>query len=282
MRLGFKTMPQNIDWPAMLETWRELDADPRFESAWLFDHFYPIYGSEEGPCLEAWVALSALAQATSRIRIGTMVNAAPYRNPGLFADMASTLDVISNGRLELGLGAGWNESEASAYGIELGTLTQRFDRFEEYLECVVSLLSQPVTNFQGRYYTLTDARNEPKGPQQPTPPIVIGGAGPRRTMPLVARWADHWNFPGGEVDRFAEVKARLAECCEEIGRDPAEITTSSHLIYRAEDPIENVLTQAEQYQEAGLDLAILYPFSPIDPASVHQMADTLAPLVETV
>ena len=191
--------------------------------------------------------------------------------------MASSLDIVSGGRLDLGLGAGWNEVEAGAYGI---SLAERFDRFEEYLECVVSLLSQPITDFQGRYYTLTNARNEPKGPQQPTPPIVIGGAGPRRTMPLVAKWADHWNFPGGEVAKFAEVKARLVECCDEIGRDPAEITTSTHLIYRAEDPIDNVITQAEQYKEAGLDLAILYPFSPVEPASVHDMADALEPIVD--
>lgn len=279
MKLAFKTMPQNIEWLVMLEIWQELDADPRYESAWVFDHFYPIYGGEEGPCLEAWVTLSALAQATERIRIGSMVNAAPYRHPGLCAAMASSLDIVSGGRLDLGLGAGWNEVEAGAYGI---SLAERFDRFEEYLECVVSLLSQPITDFQGRYYTLTNARNEPKGPQQPTPPIVIGGAGPRRTMPLVAKWADHWNFPGGEVAKFAEVKARLVECCEEIGRDPAEITTSTHLIYRAEDPIDNVLTQAEQYKAAGLDLAILYPFSPVPPASVHDMADALEELVETV
>ena len=277
MKLAFKTMPQNIEWSAMLETWQELDADPRYESAWVFDHFYPIYGSDEGPCLEAWVTLSALAQATERIRIGSMVNAAPYRHPGLCAAMASSLDIVSGGRLELGLGAGWNEVEAGAYGI---SLAERFDRFEEYLECVVSLLSQPITDFQGRHYTLTNARNEPKGPQQPTPPIVIGGAGPRRTMPLVAKWADHWNFPGGEVAKFAESKARLAECCEEIGRDPAEITTSTHLIYRAEDPIDNVITQAEQYKAAGLDLAILYPFSPVPPASVHNMADALEPIVD--
>ena len=276
MKLAFKTMPQNIEWSFMLETWQELDADPRYESAWIFDHFYPIYGGEEGPCLEAWVALSALAQATDRIRIGSMVNAAPYRHPALCAAMASSLDIVSNGRLELGLGAGWNEVEAGAYGI---SLAERFDRFAEYLECVVSLLSQPVTDFQGAFYTLTNARNEPKGPQQPTPPIVIGGAGPRRTMPLVAKWADHWNFPGGEVQKFAEVRARLAECCEEIGRDPAEITTSTHLIYRVEDPIDNVLAQAEQYREAGLDLAILYPFSPVDPTSVHEMADALEPLI---
>ncbi|WP_420619059.1 TIGR03560 family F420-dependent LLM class oxidoreductase [Candidatus Poriferisocius sp.] len=277
MKLAFKTMPQNIEWSVMLETWQELDADPRYESAWIFDHFYPIYGSEEGPCLEAWVTLSALAQATERIRIGSMVNAAPYRHPGLCAAMASSLDIVSGGRLDLGLGAGWNEVEAGAYGI---SLAERFDRFEEYLECVVSLLGQPITDFDGRYYTLTNARNEPKGPQQPTPPIVIGGAGPRRTMPLVAKWADHWNFPGGEVAKFAEVKARLVECCEEIGRDPTEITTSTHLIYRAEDPIDNVLTQAEQYKAAGLDLAILYPFSPVPPASVHDMADALEPIVD--
>lgn len=277
MKLAFKTMPQNIEWSAMLETWQELDADPRYESAWIFDHFYPIYGGEEGPCLEAWVTLSALAQATERIRIGSMVNAAPYRHPGLCAAMASSLDIVSGGRLDLGLGAGWNEVEAGAYGI---SLAERFDRFEEYLECVVSLLSQPITDFQGRHYTLTNARNEPKGPQQPTPPIVIGGAGPKRTMPLVAKWADHWNFPGGEVAKFAEVKARLAECCDEIGRDPAEITTSTHLIYRAEDPIDNVITQAEQYKAAGLDLAILYPFSPVPPASVHNIADALEPIVD--
>ncbi len=278
MKLAFKTMPQNIEWSAMLETWQELDADPRYESAWVFDHFYPIYGSDEGPCLEAWVTLSALAQATDRIRIGSMVNAAPYRHPGLCAAMASSLDIVSGGRLDLGLGAGWNEVEAGAYGI---SLAERFDRFEEYLECVVSLLSQPITDFQGRHYTLTNARNEPKGPQQPTPPIVIGGAGPKRTMPLVAKWADHWNFPGGEVAKFAESKARLTECCEEIGRDPAEITTSTHLIYRAEDPIDNILTQAEHYKAAGLDLAILYPFTPVPPASVHDMADALESVVDT-
>ncbi len=278
MRLAFKTMPQNIDWAVMLETWRELDADPRYESAWIFDHFYPIYGSEEGPCLEAWVTLSALAQATSRIRVGSMVNAAPYRHPGLCAAMASSLDIVSGGRLELGLGAGWNEVEAGAYGIDLA---ERFDRFEEYLKCVVSLLGEPVTNFSGRFYTLTEARNEPKGPQQPTPPIVIGGAGPRRTMPLVAQWADHWNFPGGDTGKFVELKARLEECCEQIGRDPTEIITSTHIIYRADDPIDTVVAQVDGYREAGLDLAILYPFSPVDPASVHEMADVLEPLIES-
>ncbi len=280
MKLAFKTLPQNIEWADMLAIWEELDADPRYESAWLFDHFYPIYGDAGGPCLEAWVALSALAQATHRIRIGTMVNAAPYRNPGLFAAMTSTLDIVSGGRLELGLGAGWNQVEAEAYGIELGTNTERFDRFEEYLECVVSLLSEPVTNFQGRHFTLTDARNNPKGPQQPTPPIVIGGAGPRRTMPIVAKWADHWNFPGGEVEKFTEIKSRLEECCDEVGRDPAEIVTSAHLIYRDGDPTGDLLPQAEAYKQAGLDLAILYPFSPIEPASVHDMADALEPLID--
>ena len=280
MKLGFKTMPQNIEWPVMLETWRELDADPRYESAWLFDHFYPIYGSEEGPCLEAWVALSALAQATDRIRIGTMVNAAPYRNPGLFADMASTLDVISNGRLDLGLGAGWNESEASAYGIELGTITERFDRFEEYLECVVSLLSQPVTNFQGRYYTLTDARNEPKGPQQPTPPIVIGGAGPRRTMPLVARSGPTTGTsPAARSPSSPRSRPGWPNAAKRSAATPPRSPPHPTSSTEPTTPSKTSSPKPSNIKEAGLDLAILYPFSPINPTSVHEMADALEPLI---
>ena len=163
MRLAFKTRPEHIEWDHMLATWRELDADERYDSAWNFDHFYPIYGGDDGPCLESWVTLSALAQATTRIRIGCMVNGAPYRHPGVFAAMTSTLDIVSGGRLELGLGCGWNQTEAGAYGIDIGSVKERQDRFSEYLQCVRSLLCEPVTDFAGRYYTLTGARNEPKG-----------------------------------------------------------------------------------------------------------------------
>ena len=138
--------------------------------------------------------LAALAQATSRIRIGSMVNAMPYRHPAVTAKMAATLDVISGGRLDLGLGAGWHIEESDAYGIELGTVKERLDRFEEGVEVIVRLLSQRVTNFEGRYYRITDAYCEPKGVQRPYPPLLIGGwrenahTGDRREMGPEVGW----------------------------------------------------------------------------------------------
>ena len=142
-----------------------------FESGWTFDHFYPISGDSSGPCLEGWMTLAALAQATRRLRIGNMVTGIHYRHPAVLAKMASTLDIISNGRLELGIGAGWNEEESGDYGIELGNRRERSDRFEEACQVLVGMLTQETTNFSGQYYRLSNARNEPKGPQQPHPPI---------------------------------------------------------------------------------------------------------------
>src|SRR3954464_7962357 len=174
MRFAFKTAPQNTTWADMLAVGRAADDIGLFESGWTFDHFYPIFSDSTGPCLEGWVTLAALAQATTRLRLGTLVTGIHYRHPAVLANMAATFDIVCGGRLELGIGAGWNEEESGAYGIELGTLRQRSDRFEEACEVIVSLLANEVTTFSGQYYTLTEARNEPKGPQQPMP-ICIGG-----------------------------------------------------------------------------------------------------------
>ena len=134
--------------------------------------------------------------------------------------MAAALDVISDGRLELGIGAGWNEEESGAYGIELGSIKERFDRFEEACEVLTSLLTNETTTFDGKYYQLKDARNEPKGPQQPHPPICIGGSGEKRTLPITAKYAQHWNFVGGTPEEFAHKRDVLAAHCADIGRDP--------------------------------------------------------------
>src|SRR5215203_7539504 len=184
----------------MLPIWQAADDIDVFESGWTFDHFYPIFSDPKGPCLEGWITLTALAQATTRLRVGVLVTGNVYRHPAVLANMATALDIISGGRLELGLGAGWNEEESDAYGIELGGLTERFDRFDEALACIVGLLTQENTDFTGRYFTLTDARNEPKPIQTPHPPIVIAGTGPRRTLRSVARYAQHWNHPGATVE----------------------------------------------------------------------------------
>ncbi len=203
MRFAFKTAPQNTTWADMLAVWQEADDTEIFESGWVFDHFYPIVGDSAGPCLEGWSVLTALAQATRRLRLGTLVTGIHYRHPAVLANMAATIDIISGGRLELGIGAGWNEEESGAYGIELGTRRERSDRFEEACQVLISLLSQPVTDFHGKHYQLNEARCEPKGPQRPHPPICIGGSGERRTLRTTALYAQHWNFVGTSLRRPA-------------------------------------------------------------------------------
>ena len=194
MEIGIKVAPHHVEWERLLEVAQIADQVEIFDQFWNFDHFYPIKGDTDGPCLEAWVTLTGIAQATNRIRIGCMVNGVHYRHPAVLANMASALDIVSQGRFELGLGAGWNELESGAYGIELGTLKERFDRFDEALIVISSLLNKEKTSFSGKYYTLQDARNEPKGPQQPLP-ICIGGTGEKRTLRSVAHHATHWNLP---------------------------------------------------------------------------------------
>lgn len=278
MRFGFKTSPQNTTWSAMLDVWRAADDIELYESGWNFDHFYPIFSDSTGPCLEGWSTLTALAQATTRLRVGVLVTGMPYRHPALLANMAATVDIISNGRLELGLGAGWNQEEADAYGLDLGSsLTERFDRFDEGVEMIISLLTNETTDFAGRHFTLTGARCEPKPVQRPHPPICIGGTGARRTIPAAARFAQHWNHPGGSVDDWRTARDLLWAECERIGRDPAEITTSIHLLADAAEPGRTV-EQAAAFAEAGLDLGIVYLPPPHSPAVLEAHAVALEPL----
>src|SRR5436305_1224189 len=161
----------------MLAAWQAADDIELFESGWTFDHFYPIFSDPDGPCMEGWTTLPALAQATRRLRVGVLVTGNVYRHPAVLANMAATLDIISGGRLELGLGAGWNEQECSAYGIDLPPLTERFDRFDEACEVILGLLTNEHTDFAGKHYQLTAARCEPKPIQRPHPPVCIGGGG---------------------------------------------------------------------------------------------------------
>jgi F420-dependent oxidoreductase-like protein len=264
----------------MLDVWKAADDIDLYESGWNFDHFYPIFSDSTGPCLEGWSTLSALAQATRRIRIGVLVTGMPYRHPAVLANMAATVDIISGGRLELGLGAGWNHEEADAYGISLGaTLTERFDRFDEGVEMIISLLSNEVTDFAGRHFTLTGARCEPKPIQRPHPPICIGGTGKRRTIPAAARFAQHWNHPGGSVEDWKVSRDLLWSECERIGRDPSEITTSIHLMADVADP-GRTAEQAAAFAEAGLDLGIVYIAPPHTPEALEIMAVALSPLVD--
>ncbi len=277
MRFAIKTSPQDTRWADMLEVWRAADDIELFESAWTFDHFYPIFSDPTGPCLEGWIATTALAQATQRIRVGVLVTGNPYRHPAVLANMAATLDVISGGRLELGLGAGWNQEECDAYGIDLPPLKERFDRFDEALEVITSLLANTVSSFDGRHYQLRDARCEPKPVQQPHPPICIGGSGPHRTLRSVARWAQHWNHPGGSPEQLRDSIEVLHQRCAEIGRDPAEILISTHLRVDVGDPAA-IEAQVAAAEEAGIQLGIVYLPTPHTPSVLEPLAEVLEPL----
>ena len=276
MRFAFKTAPQNTTWAAMLDVWRAADDIEVFESGWTFDHFYPIVGDSAGPCLEGWITLTALAQATRRLRLGTLVTGIHYRHPAVLANMAATLDIVSGGRLELGIGAGWNQEESGAYGIELGSPRERSDRFEEACEVIVGLLSQDVTTFGGSYYQLTEARCEPKPLQRPHPPICIGGSGEKRTLRTAARFAQHWNFVGGTVEQFTRAKDVLHQHCADIGRDPAEILLSSHVVYTG-DAAETAASAAA-LGDAGAQLAIVHMRPPHTAAALEPLAHALADL----
>jgi F420-dependent oxidoreductase-like protein len=276
MRFAFKTSPQNTTWEDMLTVWKAADDIDVFESGWTFDHFYPIFSDSTGECMEGWITMTALAQATTRLRMGTLVTGIHYRHPAVLANMAATLDIVSGGRLELGIGAGWNEEESGAYGIELGTPKERSDRFEEACEVIVSLLTQERTTFKGQHYELTEAMCNPKGIQRPHPPICIGGSGEKRTLRTAARFAQHWNFTGGTPAEFARKRDILHAHCADIGRDPAEITLSSHVRYTG-DAAETAASAAA-LGEVGLDLAIVYLPPPLSPSVLEPIATALAEL----
>ena len=277
MRFGIKTAPQNTTWEDMLRVWQAADGIDLFESAWTFDHFEPIFSDRTGPCLEGWITLAALAQATRRIRVGVLVTGMVYRHPSVLANMAATLDIVSNGRLELGVGAGWNQEESDALGLDLPPLKERFDRFDEGCEVLRLLLTQEVSDFDGTYFQLRQARCEPKPVQQPMPPVVIGGTGPNRTLRSVARFADHWNHPGASVEDWQATKTILDQRCAEVGRDPAEIVTSTHVRFDWTEPSAAHDTCAE-WAEAGLDLAICPLAPPHTPEHLESVAEALAPL----
>jgi len=191
--------------------------------------------------------------------------AGPGDPPAEAGHPAATIDIISAGRLELGIGAGWNEEESGAYGIELGSRRERSDRFEEACQVLIGLLSQQTTDFDGRYYQLAGARCEPKGPQRPHPPICIGGSGERRTLRTTARYAQHWNFVGGAASEFARKRDVLYGHCRDVGRDPAEITLSSHVRLSADHDLAATVGQVTALAAEGLDLAIVYLLPPLTP-----------------
>jgi F420-dependent oxidoreductase-like protein len=208
----------------MLSLWHEVDT-LGFDSAWVFDHFIPIFSDPTGPCLEGWTALAALAMATKNVRLGVMVTGNTYRHPAVLAKMATTVDVISGGRLILGLGTGWFELEHKAYDIPFPKIADRLAMLDEALEVIKRLWTEEKANFTGKYYQLNDSLFNPKPVQKPHPPILVGAGGERVALGIVARHANMWNtFGSPEV--FRHKIAVLTEHCHKVGRDPGSIEKS--------------------------------------------------------
>ncbi len=250
LSFGIKTSPQHTTYEDMLRIWREADAIPLFEHGWLFDHFMPLGSDPTGPCLEGWTLLAAFAAQTEHLRVGIMVTGNTYRHPAVLANMGATVDLISHGRLDFGIGAGWNELEHTAYGIPLYKPGERIARLAEACEVIKLMWTEEAPDFNGKYYQLKGARCEPKPVQKPYPPFVIGGGGEQKTLRVVAQYADIWNFAGGPVEDFRHKNEVLDGHCAAIGRDPAAITRSVQVRV---DPANLGATQTtlRTYIEAG-------------------------------
>ncbi|GLV56393.1 LLM class F420-dependent oxidoreductase [Dictyobacter sp. S3.2.2.5] len=272
LSFGVKTAPQWTTYEDMLAIWQAADEEPLLEHAWLFDHFYPLTPDMSGPCLEGWSVLSAFAAVTKRIRLGLMVTGNTYRHPAVLANIAATVDVISKGRLDFGLGAGWNEYEHTAYGIPLYTVGERLRRLDEACEVIKRLWTEKQANFEGRYYQIKDAYCEPKPVQQPYPPFVIGGGGEKVTLRIAAKYASVWNMAGGSAEDFKRKNAILDEHCAAVGRNPAEIARSIQVPINP-DNLAETRQNTQNYIEAGVNHIVLNIRPPYPEGIVHRLVE---------
>ena len=253
-RFGLKASGQDISVQSLRAVWRIAD-EGGFDHLWDFDHLASIgAGGPDRPIYEGWALQAAMAEATRRVRIGCLVTGNTYRNPALLAKIAVTVDHLSGGRLEFGIGAAWAEIEHEMYGIP--GLDHRVGMLSESLQILKSLFTQERTNFDGRYYRFKEAICNPKPVQRPHPPFWIGASG-KTTLRLVARYADVWNISGGDPERVAELTAMLEEACFSVGRDPNEIRHSIQFGWDGQSKQE-LLDLSGQYLQQGVTEQVLY------------------------
>lgn len=247
MRFGLDVAQQRMPFQEVVDRVRFAE-DLGFEGVWGFDHFQPMYGEGPGECFEGMTTLAALAASTSRVRLGLLVTGMTYRHPSVFSAQALTVDHASGGRLDLSFGAAWFDPEHHALGIPFPPTRERFELLEDALEVVTRLMSGERVSYDGHVVSLRDAQQRPLPVQQPHPPIWIGGNGPRRTLPLVARYADVWHAYGSPSS-LSDGWARVQRLAEEAGREPSAITRASSI--SLSDPDDQVRRNIEAWQEAG-------------------------------
>ena len=274
LRFGLKNSGQDTTIEALRTTWR-IAEEAGFDHVWDFDHLASIgQGGPDRPIYEGWTLQAAMAEATKRVRFGCLVTGNTYRHPVVLAKMAVTVDHLSGGRLEFGIGAAWAEIEHSMYGIE--GLDHRVGLLSESLQIIKSLWTEERTNFEGRYYRLKDAIANPKPIQRPYPPIWVGASG-QTTLRLVARHADVWNIAGGDPDRVKELRPMLDEACGAVGRDPSEIRRSLQFGWDGVDRGE-LIDLCGRLLEVGVTEQVIYLRGEHPNALAEKVAEALPDL----
>jgi F420-dependent oxidoreductase-like protein len=251
MRFGLDVAQQRMPWDELVRR-VQLAEELGFDGAWGFDHFQPMYGEGPGETFEGLTTLAALAGVTSRIRLGLLVTGVTYRHPSVLAAQALTVDHASHGRLELSLGAAWFDEEHTKLGIPFPATGDRFDLLEDALQIITRLYSGEPVSYEGKQVSLRDARMHPLPVQRPYPPIWIGGTGPKRTLPIVARFADVWHAWGTPTS-LQEANDRIDQLATEAGRDPKSIQRAGSLSL---DDLDTARKHGLKWREAGYDYLV--------------------------
>ena len=252
MRFGLETAQHRLEWDDLVARFQWAE-QVGFDGAWVFDHFQPLYGEGPGPCMEAWTLLAGLAASTDRIRLGALVTGMTYRHPSVLAAEVVTVDHMSGGRLEFGIGAGWYDPEHHELGIELPPVGERVDRFEEGVQVIVRLMTEDNVHLDGDHFQLRGATILPRPVQQPHPPVWIGASGPRM-LGIVARVADVWHTFGSpaEVARLSQV---LDEKLAEAGRASSAVARATSI--SVEGSWDDVRRQVDAYAAAGVSYLVV-------------------------
>lgn len=279
LRVGLKLVPMWTTLAEVRQVWRTAD-EAGFDHAWTFDHLNPTEGGVEGPVYDGWSLLAAAAETTKRVRLGCMVTGNTYRNPGQLAKLATTVDHLSGGRLEFGIGAGWAEAEHTMLGLPFPSRGQRIRQLGEAVAIIRALWSGKPVDFAGRYYRLTGAIQQPVPVQQPAPPVWIGGAGENLTLRVIAEHADAWNYARQNLEQAASLHRALDRHCQDIGRDPAGIVRSAQLDHHGDT--ESTLRLCQDLLGLGFeDLVIKVPTSDVE-RHATTVAEEVLPRLRTL
>lgn len=253
MRFGLDVAQHQLSWAELLRRARFAE-EAGFDGIWVFDHFKTLYGDPNGPCMEGWTLLAALAASTERVRLGTLVTGITYRHPSILTAEAVTVDQVSGGRLEVAVGAAWNKGEHRELGIPFPPIRERAERLEEGIQVMRLLMTEDGATFEGRHHRIENATYHPRPVQKPTPPIWVGAGGERLTIPVAARQADVWHG-FGSVEVLRHRTGILEVHAERAGRDPASITRSTSL--SISESLDDVRRRVHELKDIGFSYLVV-------------------------